>query len=216
MQVQIVQRHHHYLLRQRGGIKAGWEPSICRCRSWHQPRRGEKTAGPKNDQQTVVLSSISKEVAMRHHLLKISILILIFATMADGVDGQPQDPTQPLPFKPGQSVYIVAMKSNCSPDFRSESVLKEEFEKQKVFGIATSLQSADFVFVVYLDYEAYNGTDYLGSVTAFAVSPTTYTRFKSDPYNLRDEALWRSRTTKGFPKKVEPIVKMFHEDILKK
>jgi hypothetical protein len=158
----------------------------------------------------------NRKLAMHNHLSKISILILIFATMNNRADCRPQDPTQPLPFKPGQSVYVVAMESNCSPDFTSESVLKEEFEKQKVFGIAKSLQSADFVFVVYLNYTAYNGTDYLGRVTAFAVSPTAYTRFKSDPYNLRDEALWRSRTTKGFPQKVEPIVKMFHEDILKK
>lgn len=134
---------------------------------------------------------------MPHHLLKISILILTFATMADG---HPQTSTQSPPFKPGQSVYIVAMKSNCSPDFDIEFKLKEEFEKQKIFKVATSLQSADFVFLMYLDYGVnvsgggstfVSGFDHIKNVTAFAVSPATYTQFKSDLYSLRDEALWK-------------------------
>jgi hypothetical protein len=157
---------------------------------------------------------------MRHYTSKISVLILIFATMADGC---PQDSTQPLPFKPGQSVYTVVMKGRCSPDFEQERLLREEFMKGNVFKVATSLQSADFVFLVYLDYgvrvsgslETTSGSDYIKSVTALAVSPATYTQFRSDPYLLRDEALWK--IPNGFhhtaPRNLQVILSIFHQDI---
>jgi hypothetical protein len=163
-----------------------------------------------------------RKIAMRHYLLKISILILAFAAMADG---RPQASKQPLPFKPGQSVYIVAMKSSCSPDFEQERVLRDGFQKENVLKVATSLQSADFVFLVYLDYGVRvsssfgdaSGSDYIKSITALAVSPATYTQFKSDPYLLRDEALWK--IPKGFhytaPKKLNDVLRGFHQDIKK-
>jgi hypothetical protein len=161
-----------------------------------------------------------RKIAMCHYLPKISILILIFATMTDGC---PQDSTQPLPFNPGQSVYIVAMKSSCSPDFEQERLLREEFMKENFFKVATSLQSADFVFLVYLDYgvrvsgslETTSGSDYIKSAAALAVSPATYTQFKSNPYLLRDEALWK--IPNGFhhtaPKNLQAISSIFHQDM---
>jgi hypothetical protein len=161
---------------------------------------------------------------MRHQLIKISILILAFPIMADG---HPQISTQPAPFKSGQSVYLVAMKSNCSPDFAIERDLRIEFEKNRGFKVATSLQSADFVFVVYLDYGvrvsgssipgfggSTSGADYIKSVTAFAVSPATYTNGKSDLYKLRDEALWKSSS--GEKKMLLLVVKRFHDYASKK
>jgi len=110
------------------------------------------------------------------------------------------------------------MKSNCSPDFASERELRYEFEKRKVFKVASSLQSADFVFLVYLDHGVrvvFNtGNDYTKREYAFAVSPTTYSHSKTDLYNLRDEALWRWETEKDT--KFKEIVKMFHDTTLRK
>ena|SRR5215475_3486689 len=56
-------------------------------------------------------------------------------------------------FKAGQAVYVVAVKSSGQPDLSTEHELKDEFEKQKAFKVATSLQSADFVFLMLVEYE---------------------------------------------------------------
>jgi hypothetical protein len=126
-------------------------------------------------------------------------------------------------FKAGQTVYVVAMKISGQPDLSTERKLKDEFEKQKAFKVATSLQSADFVFLMLVEYE-YNqmaaggvgiGSEDIKSVAAFAVSPDAYTQHKSDLDNLRDKALWQISEnniiwrTGGLPKK---IVKKFHEN----
>jgi hypothetical protein len=163
-----------------------------------------------------------RKIAIRH-LSKISVLILAFATMADC---DPQDPTQPHPFKPGQSVYIVAMKSSCGLDLEQERLLRLGFLEKYVFKVAPSLQAADFVFLVYLDYGVSvsespfegrtSGSDYIKSITAFAVSPATYTQFKSDPHLLRDEALWKLPRGLHYtaPKKLQDVLREFHQDIL--
>jgi hypothetical protein len=126
-------------------------------------------------------------------------------------------------FKAGQTVYVVAVKSSGQPDLSTERKLKDEFEKQKAFKVATSLQSADFVFLMLVEYE-YNqvaaggvgvGGEDIKSVAAFVVSPEAYTRHKADLDNLRDKALWQINEnnniwrTGGLPKK---IVKKFHEN----
>jgi hypothetical protein len=126
-------------------------------------------------------------------------------------------------FKAGQAVYVVAVRSSRQPDPSTERKLKVEFEKQKSFKIATSLQSADFVFLVVVEYEfnqvMFNnigaGIEEVKSVAAFVVSPDAYTRQKADLDNLRNNALWRTiennnaRRTNNLPKKV---VNKFHED----
>jgi hypothetical protein len=124
-------------------------------------------------------------------------------------------------FKAGQAVYVVAVKSSGQPDLSTEHELKDEFEKQKAFKVATSLQSADFVFLMLVEYEynqvaagsvAVGGGD-IKSVAAFVVPPYAYTQYKSDLDNLRDKALWQTGENSSFwrggglPKR---IVKKFH------
>jgi hypothetical protein len=140
------------------------------------------------------------------------IIVLAFAVFA-----------QESAFKAGQSVYVVAVKSSGQPDLSTERKLKDEFEKQKAFKVATSLQSADFVFLMLVEYE-YNqvaaggvgvGSEDIKSVAAFVVPPDAYTQHKADLDNLRDKALWQISEnnniwrTGGLPKK---IVKKFHEN----
>ena len=124
-------------------------------------------------------------------------------------------------FKAGQAVYVVAMTSSGQPDLTTENELKDEFAKQKAFKVAPSLQSADFVFLMLVEYE-YNqvavgaiavGSGDIKSVAALVVPPDAYTQYKSDLDNLRDKALWQTSENKRFlhagdlPKK---IVKKFH------
>ncbi|MBZ5555050.1 MAG: hypothetical protein LAO21_20230 [Acidobacteriia bacterium] len=124
--------------------------------------------------------------------------------------------------KPGQAVYLVAAKSNGNPDLSSERKIKEEFEKQKVFKIASSLQSADFVFIMLVEYE-YNqsmvggigiGSEDIKSILALGVPPSAYSRYKANLDGLREESFWQlsennnAWRTGGLPKK---IVKKFHE-----
>lgn|SRR5262245_58340472 len=136
-------------------------------------------------------------------------------------------PAQKFALKAGQTVYVVAVKSSKQPDPLTERKLKDEFEKHKSFKIATSLQSADFVFLVVVEYEfnqvMFNnigsGVEEVKSVAAFVVSPQEYARNKADLDNLRDNALWRTiennnaRRTNNLPKKV---VNKFHEDVAPK
>jgi ABC-type glycerol-3-phosphate transport system substrate-binding protein len=124
-------------------------------------------------------------------------------------------------FKAGQSVYVVVMTSSGQPDLSTENELKDEFAKQKTFKVAPSLQSADFVFLMLVEYD-YNqvavgaiavGSGNIKSVAALVVPPDAYTQHKSDLDDLRDKALWQTSENKRFlhagdlPKK---IVKKFH------
>jgi hypothetical protein len=124
-------------------------------------------------------------------------------------------------FKAGQAVYVVVMTSSGQPDLSTEHELKDEFAKQKVFKVAPSLQSADFVFLMLVEYD-YNqvavgaiavGSGDIKSVAALVVPPDAYTQYKSDLDDLRDKALWQTSENKRFlragdlPKK---IVKKFH------
>jgi len=126
--------------------------------------------------------------------------------------------------KSGQTVYVVAVKSSGQLDISTENKLKEEFQKQKAFKVVTSLQSADLVFLMVVEYE-YNqayvggigmGSEDIKSVAAFVVAPTVYTEHKADLDTLRDKALWQvtqnnnAWRTGGLPKK---IVKKFHEAV---
>jgi hypothetical protein len=127
----------------------------------------------------------------------------------------------------GQIVYVVAVKSSGQPDLSTERKLKDEFEKQKAFKMASSLQSADFVFLMYVEYE-YNqalvngvgvGSEDIKSVAAFVIPPDAYTQHKANLDGLRDKALWQITEnngiwrTGGLPKK---IVKKFVESAVKK
>jgi hypothetical protein len=130
-------------------------------------------------------------------------------------------------FKKGLSAYVVAIKSSGSPDLANEQKLKKEFTNKKAFKLAPSLSSADFVFVMYIEYE-YNqvavsgigiGSEDIKSASAFVVLPDTYAQSKSNLDNLRDEALWQFGKnnnmwrTGGLP---VSIVKQFHKMAVKK
>jgi len=135
--------------------------------------------------------------------------------------------TQESAFKAGQAVYVVAMKSSGQPDLSTERIIKDEFEKRKSFKIATSLQSADFVFLMVVEYEfsqvMFNnigaGSEDIKSVAALVVSPDAYTQHKVNLENLRDKAFWQISENNNalrigsLPKK---IVKNFHQNMLKK
>jgi hypothetical protein len=125
-------------------------------------------------------------------------------------------------FKAGQAVYVVAVKSSKHPDLSTERKLKNEFEKRKTFNIATSLQSADFVFLMVVEYERTqvmfnqigSGSEVIKSVEALVVSPDAYTQRKAGIDDLRDKALWRIHENDSawrigsLPRR---IVKKFHE-----
>lgn len=152
-------------------------------------------------------------------------LNLVLAVLTLSVAAYAQ--AKPVQIAPGQSVYVVAMKSNGNPDLAIEQKLKEEFEKQKAFKLATSLSSADFVFLMLIEYE-YNqaivagigmGSEDIKSATTFAVPVDTYKQSKTDLDALRDQALWQHAEnngmwrTSGLPKK---IAKQFHEQFKKR
>jgi len=152
------------------------------------------------------------------NLLSVVAVILVLATAASA---------QESALKAGQTVYVVAVRSSGQPDLSTERMLKDEFEKRKSFMIATSLQSADFVFLMVVEYEfsqvMFNnigaGSEDIKSVAAFVVSPDAYTQHKADLDNLRDKALWQISENNSplrighLPKK---IVKKFHENMVKK
>jgi hypothetical protein len=130
-------------------------------------------------------------------------------------------------FKKGLSAYVVAIKSNGNPDLAVEQKLKKEFKSKKTFNLASTLSSADFVFVMYVEYE-YNqvavsgigiGSEDIKSASAYAVLPTIYSQFKANLDNLRDKALWQFGKnnnmwrTGGLPVN---IVKQFHKMTIKK
>jgi hypothetical protein len=125
-------------------------------------------------------------------------------------------------FKPGQVVYVVALKSNGQPDFSTENNLKQEFEKQKTFKVANSLQSADFVFLMYVQYQNVElsdiGYEEIKGAAAYAVSRDVYTEHKTSLDGLRDNAQWQISQGAGvFPGRLpKKIVRKFHEDTLKK
>ena len=125
-----------------------------------------------------------------YNLLSVVVVLLVLASAASA---------QESAIKAGQAVYVIAVKSSMQPDLSTERKLKGEFEKQKLFKVATSLQSADFVFLMVVEYEfnqvMFNNVgaavEDIKSVEAFAVWPDAYTQHKAALDNLRDKALWQ-------------------------
>jgi hypothetical protein len=146
--------------------------------------------------------------------LSVIAILLVLASTAFG---------QESVLKAGQSLYVVAMKDSRQPDLQIERKIKDEFKKHELFKMATSLQSADFVFLVVVEYEfnqvMFNnigaGVEDVKSVAAFVIAPDEYARRKNDFYNLSDKALWQTsqnnnaRRTDNMPRK---IVNKFHAD----
>jgi hypothetical protein len=162
----------------------------------------------------VVSKSRSRSYPMKPQHLLSAVAVLLVLTSASSA--------QESAFKAGQAVYVVAVKSSKQPDLSTERKLKNEFEKRKTFNMATSLQSADFVFLMVVEYEytqvMFNqigsGSEVIKSVEALVVSPDAYTQSKASIDDLRDKALWRIREKDSawrigsLPRR---IVKKFHE-----
>jgi hypothetical protein len=148
------------------------------------------------------------------NILSIVAVLFVLASAAPAQESAP---------KAGQALYVVAVKDSKQPDLQTEQKLKDEFKKHKLFKIATSLQSADFVFLAVVEYEfnqiMFNnigaGVEEVKNVAAFVIPPDEYTQHKNDLNNLREKALWQTsqnnnaRRTGNMPRKV---VDKFHED----
>jgi hypothetical protein len=152
------------------------------------------------------------------NLLSVVAVLLVLTTAASA---------QEFDFRIGQTVYLVAVKSSGQPDPSTERKLRGEFKMLKSFNLATSLQSADFVFLMVVEYEfnqvMFNnvgaGVEDVKSIEAFVVRPDAYNQHKADLDNLRKKALWQTREknnarrTNDLPKRV---VKKFHENTVTK
>jgi hypothetical protein len=128
-------------------------------------------------------------------------------------------------FRPGQSVYAVALRSDSGGiDLAVESKVKKEFEKQKKFKVAASLTGADYVFLVLAEHDSYSAgvagvstaQNYLKSAFALVVSAGDYTEHKGNLEKLREVALWRgdsnAKMREASPAK---LVQEFHKQIQK-
>ncbi len=121
-------------------------------------------------------------------------------------------------FTQGQSVYVAAVKTSGSPDLATERKIKGEFEKQKRFKISPSIETADFVFLMIVEYEFnqsfISGSEDVKGANAYVVKPEDYLKNRNDLDGIRAGALWEYGENNGIwrggglPKK---IVKKFHD-----
>ena len=138
-------------------------------------------------------------------------------------------------FQVGQSVYVVAVKIDTSKsDLSAESDLKSHFQSRQKFTLAKSASSADFVFVVFTQYESeFERSKEFGASShtrmkhalALAVPPQVYNDYKTDLDKLKEYALWQMDGTRDdtfvsavFTRSVSPsnLVKQFHSYAFKK
>ena len=127
---------------------------------------------------------------------------------------------------PGQSVHVVVLRSTGAVDLAGETMIREEFEKRKVFKLARTEASADFSFMMVIQYE-YNqvqigavgrGREEVKAVTAFALPKDIPDTGKADLDALRESALWQySKNVNqwSFASLPKQFVKKFHEDMKK-
>jgi hypothetical protein len=59
------------------------------------------------------------------------------------------------PLRPGQAVYIVAVKTDGSPDIVSAERVRKAFERRAAFRPVQRLSETDFVFLVVTVYKVY-------------------------------------------------------------
>jgi hypothetical protein len=139
-------------------------------------------------------------------------------------------------FQPGQSVYVVAIKVDTSnPDLTVESNVRREFERKKKFPLAKSPATADFVFIVFTEYESevsrtgrgrISSQDYLKHALALVVPAKEYSQHKADIDKLKEFALWQEEemirvaltSVLLTPQSVSAakLVKQFHDYVFKK
>ena len=109
----------------------------------------------------------------RPHELEITLLAIIIITLAAG-SGNGQTNSQPLTFRSGQSMYIVAFRRIQFPliledtqvdrqreyinsDLDAERKVRKRIEEWQYFKIAEKPSEADFVFLVNLDQSSIEG-----------------------------------------------------------
>lgn len=132
--------------------------------------------------------------------------------------------TPKFEIRAGQSVYVTALRTTGGPDIATERKLKQEFEKQKVFKLSSTLSAADIVFVMFVEYEhnvAFvggigSGSDDIKSVAVLVVPSSDYAGAKGDLDSLREDALWRDEQDNGMWRTKGVLGKMvqkFHQDL---
>jgi hypothetical protein len=157
------------------------------------------------------------------------------ATIACILFAFPQD--KALLFQPGQLVYVVAIKVDTSKsDLAVESNLKREFQRKAKFPLAKSPANADFVFIVFTEYETeishtYHRErdtyqDFLKTALALVVPAKEYIEHKVDIDKLKEYSLWEKEERNRIsitpillhPQEVSAakLVKQFHDFVFKK
>jgi hypothetical protein len=139
-------------------------------------------------------------------------------------------------FQPGQSVYVVAIKVDTSnPDLTVESNVRREFERKKKFPLAKSPATADFVFIVFTEYDSeinrtgrgrISSQDFLKHALALVVPAKDYSDHKADIDKLKEFSLWEGEeeirvaltSVLLTPQSVSAakLVKRFHDHLFKK
>ncbi len=119
-------------------------------------------------------------------------------------------------FSAGQSVYGV------SNDFAVGRGIEKQFAKDGQFKVASSVSSADFVFVLVLamppagySTRSTQLSSVPGDELAMVLLPEDYSRYRRDLDALRDHALWQgSGRTGGFSPLSQRLVKKFEQEAL--
>jgi hypothetical protein len=163
--------------------------------------------------------SLRKEDQM-NHVLALSFLLFVV--------GQ-----EKLPFQPGQSVYVVATRTNTKIDLAAEATVISEFEKQRRFKIGRAEVNADFVFLVLTEYDSYSSgvwvtsrrrvgipepKKYLKGAIAWAIPSKAYAEHKDDLEKLREVSVWQGAATRPWYKRdvsLSKLVKDFHNQFEK-
>jgi hypothetical protein len=163
-----------------------------------------------------------QEGSMMNYILVLSVLLFTV--------GQDK-----LSFEPGQSIHVVATKTNAKIDLAAETKVRSEFEKQKKFKIGNAAANTDFVFLVLTEYDSYSsgvwvggrkgvvGTPepqrYLKAAIAILVPSKEYAEHKDDLEKLREISVWQSVSAPSWYKKevsLSKLVKDFHDQFEKK
>jgi hypothetical protein len=135
-----------------------------------------------------------------------------------------------LSLQPGQSIYVVATKSDTKIDITAEATVRTEFEKRKKFKIGNAATNADFVFLVLTEYESYSSgflvltgvqgpQRYLRGAIAMAIPSKEYAEHKDDLEKLREVSVWQSALASSEFKRgvsLTKLVKDFHRQFERK
>ena len=143
---------------------------------------------------------------------------IVFCTFAFGI-ASAQDA---FIFRPGQSVYIVAVQGNLGDpslsalDLAAEREIRDGFAKRATFSVAPSLSKADFVFFCVTEYKPNVKAKVLLNVLVLALKPADFESNRADLIKLRDSALWQSTRSARIKVKFKSVMEDFHDFAQKK